>query len=132
MSRGRERGLEGVNLLGLAPFRIADWEEDEGRAVVLRPRPTSRGPRGLLDRFFYRMSARRIKLDEVGTFVWNRLDGKRTVRELADGLDAEFGKRVQPVEERLGHLIRLLRQEGLVGYPGWDEKEEGRPRTAGP
>ena len=96
--------------------------------VVLRPRPTTTGLRGLLDRFFHRMSARRIKLDEVGSYVWLRLDGERTVGDIAGSLKAEFGDRVEPAEERLGHLVRLLRQEKLVAYPGWDE-ETGFPSS---
>ena len=122
MSRKGDRRLEGVNLMGLAPRRMAEWEEKEGLVVLLRPEPTTRGVRGLLDGFFHKMSASRIKLDEVGSFVWQRLDGERTVAELAGLLEAEFGERVHPAEERLGHLIRLLRQEGLVRYPGWDEE----------
>jgi len=122
MSRSREQELEGVNLLGLAPRRVAEWEEEDGRIIVLRPEPTSRGPRGLLDRFFHKMSASRIKLDEVGSFVWLRLDGERDVAQIAELLKAEFGEAVQPAEERLGYLIRLLRQEQLVVYPGWDEE----------
>ena len=127
MSRDRERELEGVNLLGLAPRRIAEWEEKEGRIVVLRPEPTSRGPKGLLDRFFHKMSASRIKLDEVGSFAWKRLDGERTVAEIAELLTAEFGEKVDPAAERLGYLIRLLRQERLVVYPGWDEEPSETP-----
>jgi len=117
----REEALEGVNLMGLAPFRIAEWEEVEGRVVVLRPLPTTRGLRGVLDRFFHRMSAGRIRLDEVGSQAWRALDGRRTVAEVADLLRIEFGEKVFPAEERLGHLIWLMRREGLLGYPGWDD-----------
>jgi hypothetical protein len=119
--RIREKELEGVDLMGLAPFRLAEWEEVDGRAVLLRPLPRSRGWRGFVDRLLHRLSANRIRLDEVGTFAWSRLDGRRTVAEVAGLLRAEFGDRVDPAEERLGHLVRLMRREGLVGYPGWDD-----------
>jgi len=118
----REEALEGVNLMGLAPFRIAEWEEVEGRVVVLRPLATTRGLRGVLDRFFHKMSAGRIRLDEVGSQAWRALDGKRTVAEVVELLRSEFGEEVFPAEERLGHLIRMMRREGLVGYPGWDDR----------
>lgn len=117
----REKALEGVNLLGLAPLRLADWEEVEGKVVVLRPEPTTGGIRGLLDRFFHRMSAHRIRLDAVGSFAWLHLDGNRTVGEVAGLLGQEFGDSVQPAEERLAHLIWMMRREGLVAYPGWDD-----------
>ena len=74
-----------------------------------------------MDRFLHRMSAKRIRLDDVGSFSWIHLDGERTVAEVADLLRMEFGDRVDPVEERLGHLVRLMRQEGFLGYSGWDD-----------
>ena len=107
--------------MGLAPLRFATWEEEGGRVVVVRPRPSTRGFRGLLDRFFHKMSASRIRLDEVGSSAWLLLDGERTVAEVAALLREEFGEKVHPAEERLGHLIWMLRKEGLLGYPGWDE-----------
>lgn len=120
----RDKELEGVNLLGLAPVRFAKWEEVEGKVILLRPKPTTRGPRGLLDRFFHRMSASRIRLDEFGSFAWLRLDGSRTVGQVVELMREEFGEGVDPAEERLSHLIWLLRREELLGYPGWDDEEK--------
>ena len=51
----REKELEAINLLGLAPFRVADWEEVGGRVVVLRPPPRTPWSPRVLDRFFHRM-----------------------------------------------------------------------------
>jgi hypothetical protein len=119
--RDRERELEGVNLLGLAPCRIARWEEVDDRVILLRPFPATTGLRGLLDRFFHRMSARRIRLDEVGSFAWRSLDGRRTVAEVGELMKGEFGERVDPVEERLAQLVWMLRREGFLAYPGWDD-----------
>jgi hypothetical protein len=118
----REKKLEGVNLLGLAPLRYAEWEEEEGRVVVLRPEPTVRGLKGLLERFFHRMSAKRIRLDPVGSFAWLHLDGERTVGQVAQLLREEFGEDVDPAEHRLAQLIWLLRKEEFMGYPGWDDE----------
>jgi hypothetical protein len=67
------------------------------------------------------MSANRIRLDEVGSLAWKSLDGDRTVSEVAALLREAFGEEVDPAEERLGHLIWLMRKEGLLAYPGWDE-----------
>jgi len=51
------------------------------------------------------------------------MDGKRTAGEVAVLLREAFGESVEPVEERLGHLIRVMRKEGLLAYPGWDGEE---------
>jgi hypothetical protein len=121
MRRAREKELEGVDLMGLAPFRLADWEEVDGRVVLVRPPPRTPGLRGSVDRVLHRLSANRIRLDDLGSFAWHHLDGERTVGDVADLLRAEFGERVDPAEERLGHMVRLMRREGFLGYPGWDD-----------
>lgn len=100
---------------------MAESEDEEGHVVLLRPPPKAQGLRGLMERFFHRMSAQRIRLDEVGSFAWRSLDGTRTVAEVAESMREEFGERVEPAEERLGHLVLIMRREGLLGYPGYDE-----------
>ncbi|NIN72686.1 MAG: hypothetical protein GTO46_12345, partial [Gemmatimonadetes bacterium] len=42
--------LEEINLLEVAPVRLASWEEVDERVVVERPVPAGRGPRALLRR----------------------------------------------------------------------------------
>jgi len=118
----REKELEGVNLMGLAPRRIAEWEERDGRIVVLRPAPVTQGLRGVMDRFFHRMSASRIRLADQGGFAWFHLAGDRTVAEVGELMRAEFGEGVEPVEERLGHFILVMRKEGFLSYPDWDDQ----------
>jgi hypothetical protein len=115
----RTSGLEQVNLLELSPVRIADWEEHEGRAVIARPVPTARGLRGLAARCSHALSARSLRLDDMGTFVWRRLDGATTVGEIVTAMHSELGG--EQLEERVGMFIRALHREGFVGYPGWDE-----------
>jgi len=122
-TRGKDAELEGVNLLTLAPYRLARWEEVDGRVVVLRPKPTTGGLRGAVDRMLHKLSTPRIRLDEIGSFAWIQLDGNRTVGEVANLLRKEFGERVEPAEERLGHLVWLMRREGFLAYPGWDGEE---------
>ncbi len=89
--------------------------------VLERPRPAKRGPAGLVERLLFLLSARRIRLDALGSYAWLRIDGKKTVGQVATVLREEFGSEVEPVEDRLGHLVRILRSEGLVAYRGWDD-----------
>lgn len=125
--RGRRGELEGVNLLELAPLRIAEWEEVAGRVVIHRPTPTGRGLRTGLDWLLYLLAASRIRLDETGSYAWRRLDGKHTIAQVAQELRERFGESVEPAEERLGHLVRGMRREGLLAYPGWDEPVPAEP-----
>jgi len=117
--------FSGVDLLGIAPVRLAAWEESEDRVTLIRPRPTMGGVRGLGELLSYWMSVRRIRLDETGSFCWKLLDGRRTVGEVAVALRERFGESVDPAEERVGQFVRVLRYQGMLGYPGWDSIPEG-------
>ena len=110
-----------MNLLEIAPVRLAAWEEDrDGRVVLTRPRPRTRGLRGLADLISFWMSVRRIRLDAVGSYCWRQLDGRCTVGELAQRLREEFGESVEPAEERVGQWVRIMRHQDMLAYPGHD------------
>jgi len=132
MGRGKKNeALEAVNLLDLKPVRVASWTESEQRVILERPRPAARHLRTLFSWITYGMSTRKIRLDEVGSFAWRHLDGHHTVADVAAMLRTEFGERVEPTEERLGQLVRMLRQEHLVAYPGWDREAPPPAETSG-
>ena len=120
MRRSKEDPLGGINLLELAPVRVARWRQVEDRVVVERPKPRARFPRILLEWLLHLMAVKSLRLDEVGSFAWQLLDGEHTVGQVAVAVRERFGEAVEPAEERVGHLVRLLRQEGLLAYPEWD------------
>jgi hypothetical protein len=115
-----DRELDTRNLLEMAPVRLARWHEIRGRVILWRPGPRGWGLRGLRDRLVRFLKANRIRLDEVGSHAWLHLDGQRTVAEVASELRHHFGDRAEPAEERLGQLVRVLRKERFLAYPGWD------------
>ena len=118
MGRREKEQLKEINLLGIVPRRIAEWEEHDDHIVVVRPVPKGRGLKRWINRLLYEMSSKRIKLDEVGSVAWLHLDGSKTVSEVADVLRDRFGEAVEPVEERLGKLV----WEWLLEYPGIDDE----------
>lgn len=118
----RDRQLEGVNLLELAPVRTATWKEVEGRVVVERPKPLRRGPMGWLEKLSWLTGVPRLRLDDTGAFVWLRLDGAVSVGEVCEAMRGEMGEACEPAEERVGVFLRMLRKEGLIAYPGFDDE----------
>lgn len=117
-ARKRAAGNEDrVNLLDLAPIRASGWEEREERVVLVRPHPTSKGLRAPLDWLVYLLAARRLNLDDFGSFCWLRMNGERTAGEIATLLRARFGIAAEPAEERLGKFIHMLQREELVRIP---------------
>ena len=122
MMQSRKAVLEGVNLLELAPRRTASWDEKDGR-VVLRLEPPPSWWQAPLAWLNYKISIKIVRLDEVGSFAWKRLDGRHTVAQVAEELRLEFGERVEPAEERLGELVRHLHRGGKIAYSSDDEVE---------
>ena len=118
--RRRRSHLEGVNLLDVCPVRQADWREDEELVILTRRHPRARGQKGLAARLDHWLATPHLKLDGTGTFAWKRLDGRTTVREVAEALRQAYGEGAEPVEQRLGAFIRLLHREGLVSYRDLD------------
>jgi hypothetical protein len=116
MWRRRPDPLEQVNVLDLVPLRAAEFEEKEGHIVLIRPRPATSGFRGIVDRLLHELSARRIRLDELGSFVWRHIDGQQTAAEIASLMRSEFGDAAEPVEERVGKLVQVMYREDFVKY----------------
>ncbi len=57
-----------------------------------------------------------IHLDEIGSYVWQLIDGERTVAEIALPFEEHFGERVHPTNERLGQYFSILVSYGFVEW----------------
>ena len=115
MPRPRKTKPESLNLLELVPHRIATWSEDGEKVVLQLPEP-ERSWRRAFALLSYKIWNKKVRLDEVGSFAWRLLDGQRTVAEVAEMLRQEFAEKVEPAEERLGVLVRMLHRGRLVTY----------------
>lgn len=127
--------LAGINVLDIVPVRLADWEDHGTHVILVRPRP--RAPWYLLPLEWLRtaLAVRRIRLDAIGSTAWRACDGARRGSEIADTVRHAFGDVAEPVEARLGQLIRRFRREGLLAYRDLDRLHgpEGRCiREVGP
>jgi hypothetical protein len=114
--RKRVDPLEGVNLLHVHPVREAEWREEEDTVVLQRSPPRERGLSGIAARVDHWLGTPRLRLDATGSFAWRRFDGKTSVGQVVDEVRKNFGTDAEPVEQRLGAFVRLLRRERLVSY----------------
>lgn len=120
----KKRSREVPNLFDLKLERAVEWENGEnGRAVLLVPKFR----RGLLARYLQPRLKRpyyRIKLDELGTFIWRQCDGTRTVKEVADSLREAHGDQLEQFYERTGLFIQILLKNRYVCLK--NDAQEGR------
>ena len=100
------------------PRRRLDWRDlDDGRCVVLRPRFGE----GFIGRWLAPKLGNpcyRIRLDDVGSFIWKACDGGTPLTEIAGRLRAEFGERVEPAEERLARFVQSMLRSRMIEVRG--------------
>lgn len=104
-------------LLDAIPERLIEWEKDGAvnRAVLLVPRFRS----GFLAKWLQprlKKPFMRVKLDEIGTLIWENCDGKKSIREICSILEGQFGERVNPVENRTRFFFNSLYKSKFVRY----------------
>jgi len=97
------------NLLELVPERIAQWVEEDGRIVLLKPKVKSARVRKFMVRPNYR-----VKLDDYGSWVWKNIDDARSVEEIGGILRDKYGESIEPLYERLGDFLSILEENGLI------------------
>ena len=111
-------------LLSLRPRRReeVDWNyyEEEGKTIITYEHE----PRGVASRAWALITARpkkrKLQLDEKGSFVWVRLNGKSRLRDLIGEFSAEFH-----VEKR-GSELSILKFLGMLDARGLIEVEVPR------
>ena len=55
-----------------------------------------------------------IDLDELGSFVWQQIDGARSVHEIGQKVDSEFGNSAAPVYERLVEFMKMIQNNNFI------------------
>ena len=103
-----------MNLWDLMPVRLAKWETtEEGKVVVLVPK--FKHP--LLVKWVMPVLAKpffRIKLDDIGSVIWQQCDGKTPVSAIAATLKAKFGESIEPMEAKIKHFLHHLERGDLL------------------
>ena len=128
----RPAGLGAVNLLDVVPVRLADWREDGDRVVLVRPPPRASWYLLPVEWLRWALAVRRIRLDAVGSAAWRACDGTRSAADIVPLIRSTFGADAEPIEQRMGVLIRRLRGEGLLAYRDHDDIPRAPGRAVSP
>ena len=97
------------------------WDVKEGGMVTIHM--IHRGFYAwIAQRFFHRPRVSHIDLDAMGSFIFQRIDGQRTVGDIALLVKAEFGQKAEPLYDRLVKYMQILRNNGFIRYAGKDRK----------
>lgn len=55
-----------------------------------------------------------VHFEEFGSFIWPQIDGKKSVKEIAALLSAQFGKKAEPLYPRISLYFKTLLDYGFV------------------
>lgn len=99
--------------LKLYPIQNVEFEKnDEERIVLLVPHQENWLTKKLLPA--PKKPAGRIKLDEIGTFVWELCDGNLSAGSISKKLEEKFGERVHPSDERTVIFLQQMYQQQFI------------------
>jgi hypothetical protein len=95
--------------------RTVPWREEEKGVVILAPRFGS----GWIDRWLIRLFGERtvrIGLDDLGSYIWKRLDGATPLQEIIAAFEADFEGRAEKAEARIHMFLKELHRQGWVSF----------------
>lgn len=70
----------------------------------------------ILQKCFRKPKVSTVPLDEMGSFVWQLMDGERNIMALASCIKGEFGMKAEPLYPRAAKYFRTLRSNGFIEY----------------
>jgi len=90
------------------------WSEEDGVVTI---HMVHRGfYAAIAQKFFHRPRVSHIALDEMGSFIFPLIDGKRTVEDIAQLVKERFGEAAEPLYDRLVQYMRILHNNGFIRY----------------
>ena len=69
-----------------------------------------------MSKIFPEPEEKRIRLDQIGSIVWELCDGKRTVKEIVDFICEKYKLLPRETEVSLSTYLNSLVKRGLIGF----------------
>ncbi len=117
--RKRSNRFKGIDFMTLVPRRSVDHELDsESKKIVLL---LPRFQKGLLGRFIQpRLSPQkefiRVPLEERGCWLWERINGVRTIGDMVPDFADNFPDDQEQVPIRLGAYLYRMEENGFIEF----------------
>ena len=110
------------NYLDFIPVVNGQNTWDRGEDGVVTIHMVNRGfYNTLAQKLFHTPRVSHIKLDEYGSFLWMRIDGVKTVGQLALELKEAYGEKAEPLYDRLVKYMQILRNNRFILFVGRDK-----------
>jgi hypothetical protein len=126
-----EKAFSREELLRLKPMRnpYLNWKKSETGEVIITLSLDKAKKRNYFLKFFPIPKEKNISLDKIGTFVWEKCDGKHTIEQITQELCDEYKLMRQEAEISLTTFLQKLSEKRFIGVfiPEVKEKEEEKP-----
>lgn len=57
-----------------------------------------------------------IHLDEIGSTVWQLIDGKKSITQIGEVAKEQLGDKLEPLYERLSQYMKILENNGFIYF----------------
>jgi hypothetical protein len=95
-----------INYLELIPERTKEYEIMDGKIVLLVPKFKNNFLKSLIPK--KKSQNIKISLDELGSEVWNLIDGNNKVLDIIEKLNELHEEKIQQAEERVTKFLTQL------------------------
>ena len=119
--KNKTRGLTRAQALACTPIkniRVKATRLDTGEVLLTYPITIRPWIRTLARRFgkdVNRVQLKKLQLDELGTAVWDLMDGKRSVRQIIKRFIKKYHLQAKEAEVSVTRFIKMLGKRGLIG-----------------
>ena len=95
------------NLLELTPKQLVEYtNSDDGIVTLSLPKFRTKIAKVIFSKM--KNKTYTLKLDAIGSFVWNECDGEKNVHDISQNMLEEFGEEIEPVYERISLFLKTL------------------------
>lgn len=121
-TKGKGVQITRAEALKSTPVKNMAVEEERletGEVVLTYPVTIRPWMAGLIRRFggdTSRVQLKKLRLDELGTAVWDLMDGKRSVRRVIQGFAGKYQLHIKEAEVAVTRFLRELGRRGLIGF----------------
>lgn len=88
--------------------------DDEGRVVISTKRKGFAHKMGFKDSG--KMKQEELALDEYGSIVWRKINGQKSIRDIAEEIVKELGEEREFAKKRAAMFFKMLKMQGLILY----------------
>ena len=109
---------EALNYRPVKNRHISEERIGDDEVIIAYPMTVKPWISALLQRFGGRsepVRTKKLQLDELGTSVWDMVDGQRSVREIVAAFADTHRLERKEAEVSVTHFLRMLGQRGLIG-----------------